>query len=450
ADVRSNDTLGGNPVNPADVTLRQVSTSNPNVTLNTSTGAVSVAPGTPVGTYTLTYELCEALNPTNCDQATVTVEVTAAAIDAVNDTGAQVNGRTGGVSVPDVRSNDTLNGTVVNPADVTLRQVSTSNPNVTLNTSTGAVSVAPGTPVGTYTLTYELCEALNPTNCDQATVTVEVTAAPIDAVNDTGASVNGRTGGVSVADVRSNDTLGGVAVNPADVTLRQVSTSNPNVTLNTSTGAVSVAPGTPVGTYTLTYELCELLNPANCDQATVTVEVTAAPIDAVNDTGASVNGRTGGVSVPDVRSNDTLGGNPVNPADVTLRQVSTSNPNVTLNTSTGAVSVAPGTPVGTYTLTYELCEALNPSNCDQATVTVEVTAAPIDAVNDTGAQVNGRTGGVSVPDVRSNDTLGGNPVNPADVTLRQVSTSNPNVTLNTSTGAVSVAPGTPVGTYTLT
>ncbi|MFK3759946.1 Ig-like domain-containing protein, partial [Lysobacter enzymogenes] len=450
ADVRSNDTLGGNPVNPADVTLRQVSTSNPNVTLNTSTGAVSVAPGTPVGTYTLTYELCEALNPTNCDQATVTVEVTAAAIDAVNDTGAQVNGRTGGVSVPDVRSNDTLNGTVVNPADVTLRQVSTSNPNVTLNTSTGAVSVAPGTPVGTYTLTYELCEALNPTNCDQATVTVEVTAAPIDAVNDTGASVNGRTGGVSVADVRSNDTLGGVAVNPADVTLRQVSTSNPNVTLNTSTGAVSVAPGTPVGTYTLTYELCELLNPANCDQATVTVEVTAAPIDAVNDTGASVNGRTGGVSVPDVRSNDTLGGNPVNPADVTLRQVSTSNPNVTLNTSTGAVSVAPGTPVGTYTLTYELCELLNPANCDQATVTVEVTAAPIDAVNDTGASVNGRTGGVSVADVRSNDTLGGNPVNPADVTLRQVSTSNPNVTLNTSTGAVSVAPGTPVGTYTLT
>ncbi|MFK3649430.1 Ig-like domain-containing protein [Lysobacter enzymogenes] len=450
ADVRSNDTLGGTAVNPADVTLRQVSTTNPNVTLNISTGAVSVAPGTPVGTYTLTYELCEVLNPTNCDQATVTVEVTAAPIDAVNDTGASVNGRTGGVSVPDVRSNDTLGGNPVNPADVTLRQVSTSNPNVTLNTSTGAVSVAPGTPVGTYTLTYELCELLNPANCDQATVTVEVTAAPIDAVNDTGASVNGRTGGVSVADVRSNDTLGGNPVNPADVTLRQVSTSNPNVTLNTSTGAVSVAPGTPVGTYTLTYELCELLNPSNCDQATVTVEVTAAPIDAVNDTGAQINGRTGGVSVADVRSNDTLNGTVVNPADVTLRQVSTTNPNVTLDTSTGAVSVAPGTPAGTYTLTYELCEALNPANCDQATVTVEVTAAPIDAVNDAGTPVDGRTGGIVVPNVLSNDTLNGNPVNPADVVLTQVSSSNPNVTVNPATGAVSVAPGTPAGSYTLT
>jgi uncharacterized repeat protein (TIGR01451 family) len=36
------------------------------------------------------------------------------------------------------------------------------------------VSVAPLTPGGTYTLTYRICEILNPTNCDDALVTVEV------------------------------------------------------------------------------------------------------------------------------------------------------------------------------------------------------------------------------------------------------------------------------------
>ena len=44
----------------------------------------------------------------------------------------------------------------------------------TTNPATGEVSVAPGTPAGTYTLVYEICEFLNPTNCDTAVVTMTV------------------------------------------------------------------------------------------------------------------------------------------------------------------------------------------------------------------------------------------------------------------------------------
>ncbi len=39
---------------------------------------------------------------------------------------------------------------------------------------------------------------------------------------------------------------------------------------------------------------------------------------------------------------------------------------------TGTVSVPVGTPAGVYTITYRICEELNPSNCDQALVTVVV------------------------------------------------------------------------------
>ncbi|HEU0152840.1 MAG TPA: Ig-like domain-containing protein, partial [Arenimonas sp.] len=447
--VLVNDTLNGVPATLATVTLTQVSTTNPNVSLNPATGEVNIAPGTPAGTYTVVYQICEILNPTNCDAATVTVTVGAAVIDAVDDTGSVASGATGGVAVPNVLVNDTLNGSPASLATVTLTQVSTTNPNVTLSPATGAVDVAPVTPAGTYTVVYQICEVLNPTNCDTATVTVTVGAAVIDAVDDTGSVASGATGGVAVADVLVNDTLNGSPATLATVTLTQVSTSNPNVTLNPATGAVEVAAGTPAGTYTLVYDICEILNPTNCDTATVTVTVGAAVIDAVDDTGSVASGATGGVAVADVLVNDTLNGSPATLATVTLAQVSTTNPNVSLNPATGEVNVAPGTPAGKYTVVYQICELLNPTNCDTATVTVTVGAAVIDAVDDTGTVASGATGGVAVPDVLVNDTLNGSPATLATVTLAQVSTTNPNVSLNPATGEVNVAPGTPAGTYTV-
>ncbi|WP_226470676.1 hypothetical protein, partial [Luteimonas panaciterrae] len=123
------------------------------------------------------------------------------------------------------------------------------------------------------------------------------------------------------------------------------------------------------------YQICETLNPTNCDTANVTVTVSAAPIDAVDDSG-SANGASGGVAVPNVLTNDTLNGAPATLSNVTLTQTSTTNPNVTLDPATGAVNVAPGTPAGTYTVVYQICETLNPTNCDTANVTVTVSAAP--------------------------------------------------------------------------
>ncbi|MFD0727723.1 hypothetical protein, partial [Lysobacter brunescens] len=184
-------------------------------------------------------------------------------------------------------------------------------------------------------------------------------------------------------------------------------------TLDPLTGAVNVAPGTPAGTYVVTYEICDVINGpgVNCDTATATVTVAAAPIVANPDSGTVANGATGGVAVPNVLVNDTLNGAPATLATVVLTQTATTNPNVTLNPATGAVNVAPGTPAGTYTVTYQICEQLNPGNCSTTTVTVTVGAAPIDAVDDdyTGTPVNGGSGG-NLPSVLGNDTLNGGAV----------------------------------------
>src|SRR6185503_17179961 len=176
----------------------------------------------------------------------------------------------------------------------------------------------------------------------------------IIALDDSGSTVNGTPGGQSLANVLTNDTLDGNPATLANITLTQVSTTNAGVTLDVTTGAVNVAPGTPTGNYIVTYQICDQANPTICDTATVTVPVVV--IDAVNDTGSSVSGTTGGQSLANVLTNDTLNSNPATLVNVNLTQVSTTNPGVTLDVTTAAVNVAPGTPTGTYTVTYQICD----------------------------------------------------------------------------------------------
>ena len=89
--------------------------------------------------------------------------------------------------------------------------------------------------------------------------------------NDSGSTTT--LGGVAVTNVLLNDTVGGV-VNPSvsNVELAQISSTNAGVSLNTATGEVIVAPGTPVGDYTLVYNVCKP-SPTNCSSSSVLVSV---------------------------------------------------------------------------------------------------------------------------------------------------------------------------------
>ncbi|RIV67547.1 gliding motility-associated C-terminal domain-containing protein [Flagellimonas aequoris] len=365
SDVLDNDTLNGTPVTPGDVIL--TSTPTDELTINED-GSITVNPGTSEGTYTISYTICEAANPSNCDTATVTVEVTQGAanvIDAVDDSyNADTTG--GIISGSDVLDNDTLNGASVTLEDVILN--STPTDELTINED-GSVSVNPGTTAGTYTISYTICEAANMENCDTATVTVVVTegmANVIDAVDDAYAW-DTTSGVITDSNVLDNDTLNGVSVTLADVIL--TSTPTDELTINED-GSVSVNPGTVEGTYTITYTICEAANLENCDTATVTVEVTEGMvniIDAVDDAyGADALGL---IPNSDVLDNDTLNGESVNLDDVIL--TSTPTDELIINQD-GSVTVIPGTKDGTYTISYTICEASNPENCDTAIVTVTV------------------------------------------------------------------------------
>jgi hypothetical protein len=447
--VITNDTLNGvGPVvigtAPGNVTLS--STPNGPLAMNPN-GTITVVPNTPIGTYPITYTICEVVNPANCDTVTNNVTVTAPVIDAVVDTPSIVSGGT----TPSVIINDTLNGVgpvVIGtaPGDVTLS--STPNGPLTMNPN-GTITVAPNTPVGTYPITYTICEVVNPSNCDSVTVTVTVTAPIIDAVVDTTSPINGYTGGTTTT-LTANDTLNGLPVvigtAPGNVTLTAINVPS-GLTLN-SNGTVTIAPNTPAGTYSVQYTICEVTNPTNCDTVTSSILVSAPIIDAVTDTPSIVSGGT----TPTVITNDTLNGvGPVvigtAPGNVTL--TSTPNGPLTMNPN-GTITVAPNTPVGTYPITYTICEVTNPTNCDSVTVNVTVTAPVIDAVVDTTSPVNGTVGGITSP-LTANDTLNGVPVvigtAPGNVTLTAVSVPT-GLTLNLD-GTVTIAPNTAPGTYSV-
>ncbi len=448
--VFDNDLLNGTPVIPADLILTEtLADPTGNLTLNPD-GSVDLAANTPAGTYTFTYQICEIADPSNCDDAIVTIVVEAPEIIANDDMASGVNGYDGQINVLNVFDNDLLNGNPVNPSEVNITEtVADPTGNLTLNPD-GSVDVAPGTPEGTYQLTYEICEIVNPTNCDDAIVIITVDATSIIANDDSATDVDGTLGVTGLLNVFDNDLLNGNPVNPAEVTLTEtVADPTGNLTLNPD-GTVDVAPGTPAGTYQLTYEICEILNPTNCDDAIVTITVIPGEIIANDDFASGINGYTGQTDILNVFNNDLLSGNPVNPADVILTEtIADPTGNLTLNPD-GSVDLAPGTPTGTYQLTYEICEILNPGNCDDAIVTITVGATSIIANDDYAYNVNGHLGETAVVTVFDNDLLNGNPVNPAEVILTEtIPESNGYLSLNPD-GTVDVAPGTPAGTYYLT
>ena len=377
-----NDTLDGTPVvigtNPGEVTLTGVTVPT-ELTLNPD-GTITVEPNTPSGTYTVVYEICEVgAVPANCDQATATV-VVLNPIDAVNDTNpVAVNGYEGGIAIPSVLTNDTLDSVAISLSQATITLVGVLPTGITFNTATGEVGVNSGTPAGVYTFVYQICEVgANPANCDTATVTVNVSAPPISAEDDdlTSSPINGYDGGIP-GNIFDNNGSGEDTLNLLPVLEVEVNVTITNdggltgVTIDND-GTINVPAGTPAGTYFVTYNMCDVLNPTNCDSAIITIVVTAAPIDAVNDdyTNEPINADNGG-TFP-ILNNDTLNNDPINIAEVTYALLDDGGlSGVTIN-SNGTVTVPAGTPVGTYIVTYTVCEILNPNNCDSATVTIVV------------------------------------------------------------------------------
>ena len=418
------------------------------VVTTTNAGELKVNAGTASGTYTVTYTICEVLNNNNCSTQTATIVVGQATITAEADTFTVTNGANGGVA-GNVLTNDEYNGTtgLVGNASVTLTWLTV--PAGIQTATNGDLSVAAGTASGTYEVTYKLCENLNGGNCSTATATIVVGQATITARNNDFVISNGANGGTT-SNVLTDDVYNGTIGLVGNASITFTWNTVPTGIVANASGTVTVPAGTASGTYVLTYTICEnLIGNNNCSLATVTVAVGVPLIRAYNDDDSTfhiTNGANGGTT-SSVLANDNLNG-VTNPSINSVTLTWTNVPAGIQTNTNGSLTVPAGTPAGTYTVSYRICERLNGSNCSSATVTVVVGQATLTAVDDSFTVTNTTT--TTTDSVLNNDSYNGTTglVGNTSVTLTWL-TVPAGIQTNTN-GSLTVPAGIASGTYAVT
>ena len=384
--VLTNDSYNAQSVTTASVTISTTTASTNVPYIATATGEVFLPAHTPAGTYTLSYSLCAKTAPYNCSEvATVTIIVSFPLVIARDDTYTITIGTT--TITESIYSNDSIGEQTPNASLVNFQSIGGSKDSdnfyvLSVNLA-GNVLIPQGTPTGTYTLQYRICDVKDSHNCATATITVMVTEIPtplIIARDDTYTVTIGTT--TITESIYSNDSIGEQIPNASLVNFQSIGGSKDSdnfyvLSVNLA-GNVLIPQGTPIGTYTLEYRICDIHHQSNCDTAIVKVSITSPPVPpSTLVVTPDKFTYTGNAIVGNILDNDTIDDNPIELPndDVNIEAKEPTDTAPYIETSTGNVIVPTHTPVGTYTLNYELCIE-NLTICDATTVEVIVPDNP--------------------------------------------------------------------------
>ena len=460
--VLTNDSYNTQSVTTASVTISTTTTLTNAPYIATATGEVFLPAYTPAGTYTLSYSLCAKIVPYNCSEvATVTVIVSPSPIklQTTDDTFSHTT-TTQTIVLGNILTNDSYNTQSVTTASVTISTTTTLTNVPYIATATGEVFLPAHTPAGTYTLTYSLCSKIVPYNCSEvATVTIIVSPSLVIARDDTYTITIGTT--TITESIYSNDSIGEQTPNASLVNFQSIGGSKDSdnfyvLSVNLA-GNVLIPQGTPTGTYTLQYRICDVKDSHNCATATITVMVTEIPtplIIARDDTYTVTIGTT--TITESIYSNDSIGEQIPNTSLVNFQSIGGSKDSdnfyvLSVNLA-GNVLIPQGTPIGTYTLEYRICDIHHQSNCDTAIVKVSITSPPVppSTLVVTPDKFT-YTGNAIVGNILDNDTIDDNPIEfpNDDINIEAEEPTDTAPYIETSTGNVIVPTHTPAGTYTL-
>lgn len=420
--VLANDSLNGvSPPAAADVLLSLVGA--PAGFSITPAGTITVASGTTSGATTITYQICEAAAPGNCDTASVTVVVSPA---PQNDAFSVQVGQTLSNSVA---SNDAM------PAGALYTVQGPVPAGLSLASNGGFTYTPPAGTPSPVSFTYQAClPAPYATTCGTATVTLNISNGTLVAGDDV--LTNVLPGASSSTSVLANDRLNGVSPPaPADVILSLVG-APAGVTINAD-GIINVGAGMASGATPITYQICEAAAPANCATATVTVVITPAP---QNDSFSVPAGLplTGNVGL-----NDNA------PAGALYTLTSGTLPGLVFNADGSFTYTAPSGTAGPVTFTYQVClPAPYGTQCGTASVTLTLAGSVnvVLAVNDdfTGTPVDPAVGGTIARSVLENDSFNNVSPPPVGSVVASLTGSTPGYTMNNQ-GQIMVAAGVQPG-----
>ncbi|MDB5269533.1 MAG: hypothetical protein JWP58_2573 [Hymenobacter sp.] len=246
---------------------------------------------------------------------------------------------------------------------------------LSINATTGAINLSAST-LGTYTVTYAVAGACG----SSATASVTITAAPVATFSYGTVSTYCVSGTSAPAVVLGTGASAGTF------------SSTTGLTLNTTTGAITLASSTP-GTYTVTNTITAS-GACAAATATTTVTITAAPTATFSyATTAGCAGSTTAVT-PTLGTGASAG-------------TYSSTTGLVINAATGAINLATST-AGTYTVTNTVAAA---GGCAAATATATFTVNPRPATPTISVVYNGTTTTLTSSAPTGNQWyLNGNPI----------------------------------------
>ena len=463
--VLGNDKVNGAPATPADV---DITISNDGgltrVGVNPATGKIMIPNDAAPATYEITYKICVKNQPTICDEAKVkiTVEVPVHALKAVDDDFGKIPNAVDYTTVATVFSTgvDTMEGVVGNLSperDVVLTPGAQPHENITMNPN-GSITVKRGTPKGTYTYEYTICQKDVPTNCDTAKVSFEVIEAHIFAKDDGVWEVG--TEGALTPSILNNDILGErVGIAPSEVAIQQTqgeAVIDKTLMVMNEDGRISVMKDIPEKTYTYYYTITEKANRANFSKAKVIIRVVS--FSAQDDEFNITNDKTKEFKTESVLANDELNKkknpSPVDDVILTIGEAKDAERNLTTALTMnddGTITIAPNTPDGVYTYTYTICKKSPPTECKSAEAVIKLLPALIANDDDfTANPINPLVKEGIAGNVLDNDRYAnGNALEHLDkieITMLENQKSHANIEPN---GDVVIPQGAPAGEYTL-
>ncbi|MDQ7947423.1 MAG: Ig-like domain-containing protein, partial [Pedobacter sp.] len=406
-------------------------------TYDPATGNVTFDPNTgfTVNPTVIGYRLIETVSG-RTDDATITVTYVPTDPDAVNDS--SIGNVPGANTVINILTNDKLaDGSPATPALTTV-DLDPITPGVqliltvpgegvwTYNPATGDLTFDPnvGFTKSPTPIPYTLTEVITG-RTDVATVTINYTLAPPDAINDS--SLNNTPGSTVSLNIMANDKLADASAVTLplvtvdlDLTTAGIQTTRTVAgegvwTYNAATGSISFAPyaGYTINPTPIPYQLTEVLTGLT-DNAVVTITYLALNPDAIND--ASSGHNPGTTASLNLLTNDKLSDGTAATAALVSVDLDLNTPGVqttltvtgegtwTYNPATGIASFAPiaGFTIDPTPITYRLIENITGLG-DNATITITYVKLPPDAINDTST---GNTPGSNVTiNILTNDKL---------------------------------------------
>lgn len=181
ANVAAADTIDGAPATlgaSGNATVAQTGHWPSGIALKAN-GAVYTAAAVAPGVFHYQYQLCDKNVPSDCAISSVTVTVSAPSIVANRDYGSGMAG-VASTLVANVAANDTVNGSAAilgGSGNATLTPVGALPTGISLNVQTGALTASTAVQVGTFTIQYQLCEALIPALCSTTSIVAMIVPA---------------------------------------------------------------------------------------------------------------------------------------------------------------------------------------------------------------------------------------------------------------------------------